>query len=181
MKNRYLSAEKCRVCTRRLSTSLVKYQLFQHTSKCVLVVHVQPWCRLPLNARHIRCCRLCRIVASSSSPFFLSFFLARTQVSILQQPAFCVVRSLIAFRLTSTHKDYCVVGTDAGKVTILEYLPETSEVSALALLIIVYSLSVISYSYKHARLHISSTPSSISQRMAPDATKGRPGLAHGSK
>lgn len=51
------------------------------------------------------------------------------QVSILQQPAFCVVRSLIAFRLTSTHKDYCVVGTDAGKVTILEYLPETSEVS----------------------------------------------------
>lgn len=50
------------------------------------------------------------------------------QVSILQQPAFCVVRSLIAFRLTSTHKDYCVVGTDAGKVTILEYLPETSEV-----------------------------------------------------
>lgn len=50
------------------------------------------------------------------------------QVSILQQPAFCVVRSLIAFRLTSTHKDYCVVGTDAGKITILEYLPENSEV-----------------------------------------------------
>ena len=38
------------------------------------------------------------------------------------------MRSLIAFRLTSTHKDYCVVGTDAGKITILEYLPETSEV-----------------------------------------------------
>lgn len=54
---------------------------------------------------------------------------SRMQVSIVQQPAFCVVRSLIAFRLTSTHKDYCVVGTDAGKITILEYLPETSEVS----------------------------------------------------
>ncbi|CAM9302661.1 unnamed protein product [Scytosiphon promiscuus] len=52
-------------------------------------------------------------------------------VSILQQPAFCVVRSLIAFRLTSTHKDYCVVGTDAGKVTILEFLPETTELKAV--------------------------------------------------
>ncbi len=38
------------------------------------------------------------------------------------------MRSLIAFRLTSTHKDYCVVGTDAGKITILEFLPDTSEV-----------------------------------------------------
>ncbi|CAM9666346.1 unnamed protein product [Ascophyllum nodosum] len=52
-------------------------------------------------------------------------------VSILQQPVFCVVRSLIAFRLTSTHKDYCVVGTDAGKITILEYLPDTSELKAV--------------------------------------------------
>lgn len=57
--------------------------------------------------------------------------LTTVQVSILQQPAFCVVRSLIAFRLTSTHKDYSVVGTDAGKVTILEYLPETSEVRTM--------------------------------------------------
>lgn len=52
----------------------------------------------------------------------------RAQVSVLQQPVFCVVRSLIAFRLTSTHKDYCVVGTDAGKITILEYSPQTNEV-----------------------------------------------------
>lgn len=77
-------------------------------------------------------------VASSRPPrrcLFFSVFIAfaGTQVSILQQPAFCVVRSLIAFRLTSTHKDYCVVGTDAGKITILEYLPETSEVSTLPL------------------------------------------------
>ena len=68
--------------------------------------------------------------------FCFLFVLAGTQVSILQQPAFCVVRSLIAFRLTSTHKDYCVVGTDAGKVTILEYLPETSEVSTSLLHVI---------------------------------------------
>lgn len=33
------------------------------------------------------------------------------------------VRSLVAFRLNSTHEDYCVVGTDAGKVTILASLP----------------------------------------------------------
>lgn len=53
---------------------------------------------------------------------------------MLQQPTFCVVRSLIAFRLTSTHKDYCVVGTDAGKITILEYLPQTNEVGEVLLL-----------------------------------------------
>lgn len=60
-----------------------------------------------------------------------------SQVSILQQPAFCVVRSLIAFRLTSTHKDYCVVGTDAGKVTILEFLPDTAEVRSKSILLAV--------------------------------------------
>ncbi|CAM9248608.1 unnamed protein product, partial [Choristocarpus tenellus] len=52
-------------------------------------------------------------------------------VSVIQQPAFCVVRSLIAFRLTSTLKDYCVVGSDSGKVTILEYLPDTNKLNVV--------------------------------------------------
>lgn len=64
---------------------------------------------------------------SSTSPSCLRSVHA-VQVSIVQQPAFCVVRSLIAFRLTSTNKDYCVVGNDAGKITILEYLPDSGEV-----------------------------------------------------
>lgn len=37
---------------------------------------------------------------------------------------FGVVRSISAFRLTGGTKDFLVVGTDSGKITILEYLPE---------------------------------------------------------
>lgn len=45
-------------------------------------------------------------------------------VSLLKQPAFAVVRSLQAFRMTGGNKDYCAVGSDSGKITILEYLPD---------------------------------------------------------
>eukprot|EP00953_Heterococcus_sp_UTEX-ZZ885_P002142 1669-Heterococcus_DN1.PRE.3 len=48
-------------------------------------------------------------------------------VSIAVQPAFCVVRSLAAFRLTGSTKDYCAVGSDSGKITILEYAKEISK------------------------------------------------------
>lgn len=107
---------------------------------------------------------MCRLIASSSHLFCCALFvvLAGTQVSILQQPAFCVVRSLIAFRLTSTHKDYCVVGTDAGKVTILEYLPETSEVS-----------NDCSYEYIPGYHTIRTTRTVVTA-----TSKGEPGLAH---
>lgn len=90
---------------------------------------------LPLTARVYDVAVVCVAFPRLSLAVLCLLFVVwtGTQVSILQQPAFCVVRSLIAFRLTSTHKDYCVVGTDAGKVTILEYLPETSEVSRLPL------------------------------------------------
>lgn len=80
-------------------------------------------CILKATTSTLLCCHHLDFVCLS-----LSVWTTALQVSILQQPAFCVVRSLVAFRLTSTHKDYCVVGTDAGKITILEYLPETSEV-----------------------------------------------------
>ena len=35
---------------------------------------------------------------------------------------FCIVRSLIAFRLLGSNKDYLVVGTDSGKVTVMEFI-----------------------------------------------------------
>ncbi len=42
-------------------------------------------------------------------------------VSVLRQPAFCVIRNLVSFRLIGSNKDYLAVGSDSGKITILEY------------------------------------------------------------
>jgi len=42
-------------------------------------------------------------------------------ISINYTPCFCVVRSLLAFRLLGSNVDYLVIGTDSGKVTIVEY------------------------------------------------------------
>ncbi|KAJ1984548.1 pre-mRNA-splicing factor rse1 [Dimargaris verticillata] len=42
-------------------------------------------------------------------------------VTILSHDVFGVVRSLAPFRLTGTTKDYIVVGTDSGRITILAY------------------------------------------------------------
>ncbi|XP_077993061.1 splicing factor 3B subunit 3 [Glandiceps talaboti] len=43
--------------------------------------------------------------------------------TILTQEIFGVVRSLVAFRLTGGTKDYIIVGSDSGRIVILEYLP----------------------------------------------------------
>ncbi|KAI9220831.1 CPSF A subunit region-domain-containing protein [Blastocladiella britannica] len=45
-------------------------------------------------------------------------------VPLIDVPLFASVRSIAAFRVTGGHKDYIVVGSDAGTITILEYLPE---------------------------------------------------------
>ncbi len=42
-------------------------------------------------------------------------------VSVLRQPAFCVIRSMTSFRLIGSSKDYLAVGSDSGKVTVLEF------------------------------------------------------------
>nr|KAJ3423303.1 Splicing factor 3B subunit 3 [Polyrhizophydium stewartii] len=44
-------------------------------------------------------------------------------VSVLTHQVFGLVRSLAAFRLTGSSKDYVVVGSDSGRVVILEYNP----------------------------------------------------------
>lgn len=43
-------------------------------------------------------------------------------VSLCHMNCFCIVRSLMAFRLLGSNKDYLVVGTDSGKVTVMEFI-----------------------------------------------------------
>ncbi|KAJ3280450.1 Splicing factor 3B subunit 3 [Borealophlyctis nickersoniae] len=43
--------------------------------------------------------------------------------TLLSHEVFGVIRSLVAFRLTGGSKDYLVVGSDSGKIIILEYNP----------------------------------------------------------
>ncbi|XP_014289805.1 splicing factor 3B subunit 3 isoform X1 [Halyomorpha halys] len=44
--------------------------------------------------------------------------------SLLTVEIFGVIRSLMAFRLTGGNKDYAVVGSDSGRIVILEYNPQ---------------------------------------------------------
>ncbi|SNX84139.1 probable splicing factor 3B subunit 3 [Melanopsichium pennsylvanicum] len=46
--------------------------------------------------------------------------------TVLSHDAFGVVRSLAAFRLTGGSKDYLIVGSDSGRIVILEYQPRTN-------------------------------------------------------
>ena len=43
--------------------------------------------------------------------------------SLLSIDIFGVIRSMIAFRLTGGSKDYLLVGSDSGRIVILEYIP----------------------------------------------------------
>lgn len=43
--------------------------------------------------------------------------------TLLTVEVFGVIRSLMAFRLTGGTKDYIVVGSDSGRIVILEYQP----------------------------------------------------------
>ncbi|KAG5179960.1 putative spliceosomal protein sap [Tribonema minus] len=52
-------------------------------------------------------------------------------VSIAYQPAFCVVRSLVAFKMVQMTKDYLAIGSDSGKITVLEWSAETGEMKAV--------------------------------------------------
>ena len=43
---------------------------------------------------------------------------------IMRQEVFGLVRSIIAFRLMGMQKDFVVLGSDSGRIVILEYDPE---------------------------------------------------------
>lgn len=44
--------------------------------------------------------------------------------SLLSVDVFGIIRSMIAFRLTGGSKDYLVIGSDSGRIVILEYIPQ---------------------------------------------------------
>ncbi|KAJ1659591.1 pre-mRNA-splicing factor rse1 [Dispira simplex] len=46
--------------------------------------------------------------------------------TVLSHELFGIIRSLMPFRLPGTAKDYIVVGTDSGRLTILEYRPKSN-------------------------------------------------------
>ncbi|EPQ29179.1 uncharacterized protein PFL1_03466 [Pseudozyma flocculosa PF-1] len=46
--------------------------------------------------------------------------------TVLTHEAFGVVRSLASFRLTGGSKDYLIIGSDSGRIVILEYQPKTN-------------------------------------------------------
>lgn len=41
--------------------------------------------------------------------------------TICSSPAFAIIRSIVAFRLAGSNRDYVVIGSDSGKVSIVEY------------------------------------------------------------
>ncbi|KDQ21634.1 hypothetical protein BOTBODRAFT_26066 [Botryobasidium botryosum FD-172 SS1] len=50
---------------------------------------------------------------------------------VLAQDVFATIRSLAAFRLTGGTKDYVIVGSDSGKIVILEYDSKTNAFNSL--------------------------------------------------
>ncbi|ORX58556.1 hypothetical protein BCR36DRAFT_318081 [Piromyces finnis] len=51
--------------------------------------------------------------------------------SVLTQEVFGIIRSIIPFRLTGDSKDYIVIGSDSGKLVILEYNPIKNQFNKL--------------------------------------------------
>ncbi|KAK2739201.1 pre-mRNA-splicing factor rse1 [Myotisia sp. PD_48] len=43
--------------------------------------------------------------------------------SLFSQDVFGIIRSLAAFRLAGSNKDYIIIGSDSGRITIIEYVP----------------------------------------------------------
>ena len=48
-------------------------------------------------------------------------------LSVAQFNTYSVIRSLIAFRLTGANRDFVVVGSDSGKISVLEFVDASSE------------------------------------------------------
>lgn len=51
--------------------------------------------------------------------------------TLLTVEIFGIIRSLMSFRLTGGTKDYIVVGSDSGRIVILEYLPSKNAFEAI--------------------------------------------------
>ncbi|KAM0799652.1 CPSF A subunit region-domain-containing protein [Usnea florida] len=53
--------------------------------------------------------------------------------TILSQDLFGIVRTLAAFRLAGSNKDYIIIGSDSGRITIIEYVPSQNRFNRLHL------------------------------------------------
>lgn len=47
--------------------------------------------------------------------------------SICTINCFCVLRTIMSFRQVGTNKDYIVVGSDTGRITVLEYAADVND------------------------------------------------------
>ncbi|CCC10625.1 hypothetical protein SMACR_08834 [Sordaria macrospora] len=47
--------------------------------------------------------------------------------TLLSHDIFGIVRAIASFRLAGSHKDYIILATDSGRITIIEYLPKTNK------------------------------------------------------
>ncbi|KAL8927267.1 MAG: hypothetical protein Q9208_002443 [Pyrenodesmia sp. 3 TL-2023] len=53
--------------------------------------------------------------------------------TILSQDVFGIIRTLAAFRLAGSNKDYIIIGSDSGRITIIEYVPAQNRFNRLHL------------------------------------------------
>ncbi|KAG8427111.1 pre-mRNA-splicing factor rse1 [Metarhizium acridum] len=53
--------------------------------------------------------------------------------TVLSHNVFGIIRSLAAFRLAGSNKDYLIIASDSGRITIVEYLPAQNRFSRLHL------------------------------------------------
>ncbi|KAA8649703.1 hypothetical protein EYZ11_003350 [Aspergillus tanneri] len=52
---------------------------------------------------------------------------------IFSQDVFGIIRSLAAFRLAGSSKDYIIIGSDSGRITIIEYVPSQNRFNRIHL------------------------------------------------
>ncbi|EED21112.1 nuclear mRNA splicing factor, putative [Talaromyces stipitatus ATCC 10500] len=52
---------------------------------------------------------------------------------IYTQDVFGIIRSLAAFRLAGSNKDYIIIGSDSGRITIIEYVPSQNRFNRIHL------------------------------------------------
>lgn len=48
-------------------------------------------------------------------------------ISICETPVFAIIRSILPFRLAGANRDYLVIGSDSGKISVVEFNSEASE------------------------------------------------------
>ncbi|KAL2259969.1 hypothetical protein VTK26DRAFT_6181 [Humicola hyalothermophila] len=53
--------------------------------------------------------------------------------TIVSHDIFGIIRAIASFRLAGSHKDYIILATDSGRITVIEYLPKTNRFSRIHL------------------------------------------------